>query len=114
MNFSTKKTTHVVCVRNKIVGICESKGFSISCTEYSMDQLFDHIKTFVDAELPKKLHQEFVIMRPPTRRKTHSIVVLSKLDQWTSKSISVDYPQHSSIEIARELQKYLCGGEATF
>lgn len=114
LDFSTKKTTHIVSVRNKIPGISEAKGFSISCEQMTKDSLFEILSEFIRTELPKKLHQEFIIMRAPTRRMTHSIVLISKIENGTSKCISVDYPQHSSVEIARELQKFLCGGVSTF
>lgn len=123
-DFSIPQTTHCISVRSMSGRTRDAKSFSISSPKNDIDSMHRLIEKFVKDHLPKKLPNDIVFMGLDQRKFTHTIVITirgqfkapsvegEKLQYSKSKAISIKYPAYSSAEIAKEIQKHLCGGKS--
>lgn len=107
-DYSIPQATHIISVRSR--WLKDAKGFSLSCPNKSYHELFQEVQEFVEGELSTILHNEVIFSSANADKVSHRIVIISKIENGKSRSLSVVYPMYSSEEIARELQKHLWGG----
>lgn len=110
-NFYLPTRTHTISIRS-MVGEKETKNFSI-VTDKTTKEIGILISEFINEYLPKHLKEEIFFYDNKQNRQTHIIVILP-MKKESSISYPLTSPSFSSTDIARELQKYLCGGKHDF
>lgn len=105
--FRVPKATHMISVRTTSQSASDSKSFSISCP-LSTEKLYGIIYKFSEKQLPKIFEQKIIFTDVPNRR-THMILIFPKNESEKGRTVGITYPTYSAAEIARELQKHLCG-----
>ena len=112
MNYSIPLPTHNIIVRTLSVDKNDSKTFSICCTDLNSDQLRSLLQAFVVEDLLKR--QIVTFADQPASKNSHNIMVWPKNRNEPVKCFGVRLHAHSSLEISRELHKFLCDGQCPF
>jgi len=111
-DFGKTRTTHKISVRptahGEHVDDC-NKEFPISAAGRSVEDIHGILLAFVEGGL-KEMFEERIVLESGLREKpTHRIGVLQP--RAGSKWMSVSFPSYSTVEVANEIHRHLCGGE---
>jgi len=109
-DFTVKKPTHTILVRNISTGRGDSKKFSIHAPNHDADEVKELIKDFlINHEANGKL-REFITFTNEKQSSSHTVCVMKNnphSDEKASSSFRVTFASYSSQEISDIIRQHI-------
>lgn len=105
--------THKIVVR-ETDGLRSSKSFSFNSQGLTARQIYDELVVFNKKILVDKFRADLILTNNIGKNATHSILIEPYKDEIKENdkmiTLYVRYPHYSCLDIARELESFLCWG----
>lgn len=117
MSFASKNMasffTHKIVVR-ETDGLRSSKSFSFNSQGLTARQIYEELMLFNKKVLVNKFKADLILTNNIGKNATHSILIEPYKDEIKENdkmiTLYVRYPHYSCLDIARELEGFLCWG----
>lgn len=112
MDYYVSKPSHRIIVTCRYINQA-SKTFSIDLKGDNMKLVFQQLYDFVKNDLDDILVHKINFTNQYRKKKSHTII-LQDVIRNKSHAVSINKPEYSSEEIAKEISKFLCNGRCCF